>query len=272
VPPGGAFDRESYELSLAFVGQANGSVLEIPILGGSFESLSDDFLGIAGAHCQVNLNGKELESNAGVPVRRGDHLAIGPVLKGARVYVASRLGWDVPLQLGSCSGLNPPNILNSLLISTEAPSLVRKLSFWPESLVERPLKVIPYIQARDSDLQTLLSGSFEISLNSDRVGIRMTGPSFEAVREHLSEPSCRGAIQLAPSGELLAHGPDGPTIGGYPKLGAVIEADLDRLAQLRPGDKVSFSIVSLHEARELANRHHRRLRQLLAEVRLGSQA
>jgi allophanate hydrolase subunit 2 len=68
-------------------------------------------------------------------------------------------------------------------------------------------------------------------------------------RSGRSEPSVFGAVQVTEDRTLIVHGPDGPTIGGYIKLGGVIRADLDRLAQLAPGDDVAFEAVSLAQAR-----------------------
>ena len=50
-----------------------------------------------------------------------------------------------------------------------------------------------------------------------------------------SEPAIPGAIQIPPSGGPIVLGPDGPTIGGYPKVAVVIDADLDRLGRAGPG-------------------------------------
>jgi 5-oxoprolinase (ATP-hydrolysing) subunit C len=49
-------------------------------------------------------------------------------------------------------------------------------------------------------------------------------------------------------GQCIVLGVDGQTIGGYPKLAQVISADLDRLGQLRPGERIRFVGVSLDEA------------------------
>ena len=45
--------------------------------------------------------------------------------------------------------------------------------------------------------------------------------------------------------------PDGPTVGGYPKLAVVIPTDLGELAQCQPGRAVRFREISLEEARGL---------------------
>lgn len=88
-----------------------------------------------------------------------------------------------------------------------------------------------------------------ISPSSSRIGIRLLGPSPNLGTLESSRPSAPGIIQAAGSGELLVHGPDGPTTGGYPQLGAVIKADLGRLSELPPGANVAFCAVTKEEAR-----------------------
>jgi allophanate hydrolase subunit 2 len=76
---------------------------------------------------------------------------------------------------------------------------------------------------------------------SDRVGVRLDGPSLDRERggELPSEPVLPGAIQVPTSGRPILFGPDAPVTGGYPVIAVV--TDLDRAAQLRPGDRVRFS-------------------------------
>ena len=75
----------------------------------------------------------------------------------------------------------------------------------------------------------------------DRVGIRLAGaalPHRSAARQLPSEGAVRGAIQVPPSGQPVILGPDHPVTGGYPVIGVVVDADTDRLAQVRPGQTV----------------------------------
>jgi antagonist of KipI len=100
-------------------------------------------------------------------------------------------------------------------------------------------------------------GVLTASLETSRIGMRLLG--FDQVREPLvrSEPSVFGAIQAAPGGELLIHGPEGPVTGGYPKIGCVIRADLGRAAQIRPGDAVRLVPTGVEEARRALRIHER---------------
>jgi allophanate hydrolase subunit 2 len=67
----------------------------------------------------------------------------------------------------------------------------------------------------------------------------------------VSEPVCPGIVQVTPDGQCIILGVDGQTIGGYPKLFQVIQADLDRIGQLRPGDSAVFEVVSVETAEAL---------------------
>jgi allophanate hydrolase subunit 2 len=49
-------------------------------------------------------------------------------------------------------------------------------------------------------------------------------------------------VQVPPGGEPVLFGADHPVTGGYPVVAVVRDADLDRAAQLRPGQPVRFRL------------------------------
>ena len=59
-----------------------------------------------------------------------------------------------------------------------------------------------------------------------------------------------GAIQVPPDGRPIVMLADRPVTGGYPVPACVIRADIGRVAQLRTGDEVEFTLVSPEDARE----------------------
>ena len=67
------------------------------------------------------------------------------------------------------------------------------------------------------------------------------------VASAISEPIIPGTIQVPESGQPIITMRDGPTVGGYAKLGVVDERDISWLAQVRPGRDVRFQL--LHEIR-----------------------
>lgn len=96
---------------------------------------------------------------------------------------------------------------------------------------------------------------------SSRAGVRLnTQAKFES-REQPSEPSCVGAIQCTPSGQLIVIGPDGPTIGGYPRIGTIIDADLDLIPRLAIDQSLVLNSVDMKTALDASQ---------VRQVRIGS--
>ena len=85
------------------------------------------------------------------------------------------------------------------------------------------------------------------------MGMRLDGPYLEnKVSTNIkSEGLIKGVIQVPADGKPIILLADHGTIGGYPKIGTVITADLDKVAQLTYGTKIQFQEVNLEEAEKL---------------------
>lgn len=83
----------------------------------------------------------------------------------------------------------------------------------------------------------LVTQAYTVSSDSNRVGIRLAGEPLERVRggELQSEGMVRGALQVPPSGRPVLFLADHPVTGGYPVIAYVVDDDVDRCAQLQPG-------------------------------------
>ena len=115
--------------------------------------------------------------------------------------------------------------------------------------------------AKEETLQRLTSEPFTVSPDSDRMGVRLSGPELSRV-DHvdlISEAVVPGTVQVPPSGQPILLLGDCQTIGGYPKIAQVITVDLGIAAQLRAGDRVRFSEVSLGDAHRLLLERERAL-------------
>jgi antagonist of KipI len=173
-----------------------------------------------------------------------------------------RGGFDVPTILESRSALEPikkGDVLPcavSTIHKRYCPEL-KSTPFQPESIA-----ALPGLQASWFDDHEFYNQTFTVALASNRMGLRLQGkPLTMPKREMISEPVCPGAVQVTPDGQCIVLGVDGQTIGGYPKIAQVIQADLDVLGQLRPGQAIAFQKTTLEEA--IA-----RDRQAAAELRL----
>jgi biotin-dependent carboxylase-like uncharacterized protein len=104
------------------------------------------------------------------------------------------------------------------------------------------LRVVP--GPRDDwfvDPDILIRTNWQVTNRSDRVGMRLIGMPLEyrwPDRQLPSEGATRGAIQVPPNGFPVILGPDHPVTGGYPVIGVVTDEDIDKVAQIRPGQTV----------------------------------
>jgi UPF0271 protein len=98
-----------------------------------------------------------------------------------------------------------------------------------------------------------LNKDFLVTNLADRMGIRLKGTHIEnKVSTNIkSEGIVKGVIQVPADGNPIIMLSDHGTIGGYPKIGTVITADLDVVGQLTPGTSINFKEVSLEEAQNI---------------------
>lgn len=60
-----------------------------------------------------------------------------------------------------------------------------------------------------------------------------------------------GTIQVPPDGNPIILMADHQTTAGYPVIGQVATVDVARIAQLKPGDRIYFKLISNEEAERL---------------------
>ena len=120
------------------------------------------------------------------------------------------------------------------------------------------------------DIETSDVVELTVSGQVNRQGLRLHGAINGWPGLEFSEPSVIGMIQVTPDGTVLIHGPDGPTIGGYGRLGAVISADIPALSQLRPGNAIQLTPVSLEHARRVFAEAQEKLAHRLTQLRLAT--
>jgi allophanate hydrolase subunit 2 len=148
------------------------------------------------------------------------------------------------------SGLGPPPLRPGFVLPIGSPRLLLDP---PPALKPAPpgdrddVTVTVHMGPRDDWFttkasETLLSQPYTLSVKSNRVGARLTGPALTraTTSELPSEGIVLGAIQVPADGQPLIFLADHPTTGGYPIIAVVDHADLPLLAQARPGTRVWF--------------------------------
>jgi biotin-dependent carboxylase-like uncharacterized protein len=192
---------------------------------------------------------------APVWVPAGAEIRLGTPESGLRSYLAVRGGLDVPPVLGSratdtMAGLGPaPLVPGSVLPIGQNREPYPAVDFAPQRgyPAELTLRVIPGPRAdwfTAAALDTLCGNDYLITPDSNRVGVRLSGPPLERriEGELPSEATVLGALQVPASGQPILFLADHPVTGGYPVIAVVTEADIDLAAQGRPGQTVHFRL------------------------------
>lgn len=285
VGPGGPADRWSFALTNALAGnrpEGNAGGLEFALVGPRLKALSPVALALGGGveNARVVLADGTTRSVApwsSFPLHTGEELILGPVTRGMRGYLAARGGMDGPVVAGSRQSLQPlksGDLLPVSTVSTERMGWRHVEAGWAEPSREGNgfiVRVLAGPQWQALGWTGPESGVMAVGDRTDRMGIRLLleEPGAEPPAGLLSEPVCPGVVQAPSKKEWIILGVGCQTLGGYAKVGQVIEADLDLVGQLRPGDRVRMRVVTLAEATE-ANRLYRRELEKKCQVAIVS--
>jgi biotin-dependent carboxylase-like uncharacterized protein len=253
----GAADRASLRLANRMVANPDGAPALEVTLGGLEVEVTEGvaWVCVTGAPAPVHVDGREVGPGCVVAVRQGSVLRLGQPTAGLRSYVAVRGGLAVPAVLGSSShdvlsGLGPaPLAEGDELLVGEPPDRHPDLDHVPVPSISEEVVLQAVRGPRDdwvTDVQGLVERAWTASERTNRVGMRLTGGRLDHAapdRQLPSEGALRGAVQVPPSGEPVVFLADHPVTGGYPVVAVVVDADVDRAAQVRPGQTVRFAWV-----------------------------
>jgi urea carboxylase len=292
VPPSGPMDNLSFRLANRLVGNPDtAAALEITVNGPTLRFNTAAVVALTGAHMPATLDGKPVAFHRAFRVKSGQTLRIGSVSgPGLRAYLSIRYGLDVPDYLGSKSTFTLGLFGGHSGRALRTGDVLRVRSsagFQPASekqtgslrYLRLPAAVIPPLTREwqigvlygphgapdfftESDITTLLSTAYEVHYNSARTGVRLIGPKPEWARRDGGEAGLHpsnihdnayaiGAVDF--TGDMpIILGPDGPSCGGFVCPFTIVQAELWKMGQLKPGDQVRFTALTAQAARELA--------------------
>jgi biotin-dependent carboxylase-like uncharacterized protein len=230
-------DRATIEVTMgAFAARVRGGDIDIAVTG------TDPFAAV---------DSMPFGANSVQHVGDGELITLGVPRSGLRSYLAVRGGIDVAPVLGSrsydvLSAIGPPPLRpGDVLPIGEHTEQYPELDQAPVApIADRLVDLLVVPGPRDgwiADADALVDTVWIASDRSDRVGMRLQGrplvhrdPSCQLPSEGVT----RGAIQVPPNGLPVILGPDHPVTGGYPVVGVIADRDLDKIAQVRPGQHV----------------------------------
>lgn len=269
----GALDRAAAQLANALVGNPpDSATLEITWGGAGLRFSADHLIALGGADLRAELDGRWLPNWSAQVVKAGSVLRFATPRRGARAYLAVAGGLDAPVLLGSRatelrSGFgggwgralqrgDELSVAQSQAHGGAAATGYWLAAHWLYPL--RPLRILPgaqFEQLSADSREALLGAEFQVGPRSDRMGLRLDRTlDLRSRTELLSAPLVAGTVQLPADGTPIVLTRAHQTTGGYPAIAHVISADLDRLAQLKPGSKLRFELIDLAGAQALAKR------------------
>ena len=279
VPPSGAFDDYACALANLAVGNDPGAAaLEAVLTGPQMVFRDRALVAVAGACQSVRLAGRRLRAGVPVTALPGDVLDFGPCgPAGLRGYLAVRGGIDVPRVLGSRAtfllgrfgggsgrALASGDVLslgreeNCVTPADCGPLAPQLTDTWRLRVIPGPHGAPDYFT--DDALADLFTAEWRVDHRSDRTGTRLAGPPVRFARADGGEAGlhpCNIHDSAYPIGGIMVSGdtpvivgPDGPSLGGFVVPAAVVRADLWKLGQFRPGDRVRLEPVTPAQAAE----------------------
>jgi biotin-dependent carboxylase-like uncharacterized protein len=261
VARSGALDTSALVRGNRLVGNPDGTAgLETTLNGVALRAEVPTTVAVTGALAPVTVDGSAAEFGVALDLKPGAVLDVGTAQTGVRSYLAFAGGVTVVPVLGSrstdtLSGLGPPPLRAGFVLPLGRVTPPTGGEPWRQDPLHPDLAppVTAGLQLRlrlgprhDWISQTardaLLQAEFTLSVKSNRVGARLSGPTLtRAVGGELaSEGIVLGAVQVPADGQPLIFLADHPTTGGYPVVGVVDPADLELVAQARPGTAVRF--------------------------------
>ncbi|MDX1824622.1 MAG: 5-oxoprolinase/urea amidolyase family protein, partial [Thiohalomonadales bacterium] len=266
VPPSGPMDPLACRIANRIVGNAESvAVLELTITGPTLKFNVDSVIALTGANMKAQLDGKDIVLWHPVTVKAGSTLKLGSIQgAGNRSYLAVKGGFDVPSYMGSMTtftlgqfgghagrALHAGDVLrlhHSSRIDDSCHAAPRELipeygQHWDIKVMYGPHGAPDFFT--DEDIATFFNTDYEVHYNSSRTGVRLIGPKPQWAREDGGEAGLHpsnlhdnayaiGTIDF--TGDMpIILGPDGPSLGGFVCPATIVQAELWKMGQLKPG-------------------------------------
>ncbi|MEO8909143.1 MAG: biotin-dependent carboxyltransferase family protein [Gemmatimonadaceae bacterium] len=273
VPRAGAMDRFALQALNTIVGNAtDAAVLEWALGGGTLKLETDCVFALGGARARAALSGDDVPPFTTIYASAGDELTIEQLTAGRFLYIALAGGIDVPVILGSRATYLPGRfggyagrlIARGDSIQTgDRPTMIPARGFVcpAELLPNYGSSVVRVTRGTHADMfsdaawRAFTGAEFIVSQAADRTGYKLQGNVLPHSMGSLpSDVGCQGAIQVPGEGTPIVLMADAPTVGGYPKIAVVAEADLPILSQRSPGEVVRFELITIEQSQRALRR------------------
>ena len=203
---------------------------------------------------------------------RKSKIQIGKILEGNRVYLAIFGGFELKKEFGSNSttikenlgGIDGNKLKKGDILPFRSCSDVTKIAikkeFIPKYEDELILRVILSYQENYFSIdekKKFFSSSYTVTNEFNKMAYKLKGEPIKCdINGIISEGIAFGSIQITNDGQPIVLLKERQTIGGYPKIGTVINIDCFRLAQAKSGTKIRFEEISYEDALEKSKKFY----------------
>ena len=282
VPPSGAMDHLACRIGNVLVGnEEEAAVLEMCVTGPTLKFHCKRLVAVTGAPMAVMVDGTPQAQWESFKVTPGTTISINTSevysVVGCRAYLSVSGGIEVPEYLGSKStftggqfGGHQGRVLKagdiipvkslgehcSLPVSLERELIPQYSNKWLVGCLPGPYADPDYFMPEDVEM--IHSVEWTVHHDSNRMGIRLVGPAPTWAREDGGEGGTHpsnvhdyvysvGSVNFTGNMPIIIT-QDGPSLGGFVCPVTIVQSELWKVAQLRPGDTVQFTRMSIDEA------------------------
>lgn len=278
VPPSGAMDQVAFRLANRLVGNsADAAGLEFTVSGPTLRFNTDAVICLTGAAMNATIDDHPVSFWAAVSISVGSVLKLKSIQgDGCRTYLAVQNGFKIPDYLGSkatftlgqfgghCGRtLRTGDVLklhrageSQALRSLPSDLIPHYTNTWNINVLYGPHGAPDFFT--DADIETFFTTDWEVHYNSSRTGVRLIGPKPQWARTDGGEAGLHpsnihdnayaiGTIDF--TGDMpVILGPDGPSLGGFVCPATIVQSDLWKVGQLKPGDTIRFHRLTFAKA------------------------
>ncbi len=234
ISPGGCQDTFSYQSCKVALDDCN--VYEI-LHPTKFIVPHDRTIIFTGGKREISINGNSIKHRTIYNIYKDDVIEIGNSIKGLITYLG---------------------------VSKYKSYNIYKTMYYQRNWIPKigTIRIVGNTESDRLDDINILENKFKISRDISNMGIRLDNISTSIEIDNMdmiSECVSTGTIQLTKSGLIILMS-GRQTIGGYPKVANVISADVDLLAQYKPGDSISFKFVNIEDAHNILKEKQKSLK------------
>jgi len=279
IPKSGPMDEYSHILTNWLLDKdIYSETIEITYYGPKIKINFEGNIGIFGSKCDTQLNNKKIETGVSIKVKSGDILDIKKCIDGNRAYIGfsgcmklkkvfKSLSTYEKIQIGGLSGkkLNKNDTISFKNIKSP------KIKRIPSSFIKRYdqnnyIRIIKGIHFnRVQNKKTLFDNDFNISANSDRMGLRLINNTIELKNHDEIESTVvnKGTIQIPRDGNPIILMSDSQSTGGYPILGNICNVDISKITQIKPNKSIKFKMITLIESNKILEYERKKFKSKL---------